>query len=119
VPVHRLCNDVLVQRERLKSKAVISAGYDPATLELELEFRSGHLYRYENVPASVYAWLLRIENKGGFVRRMIAGRYAERAVAPSERGASASQSKPESLEDTPSLEDTLRASLDRLLDPPA
>jgi hypothetical protein len=108
-----------VQRERLKSKAVISAGYDPATLELELEFRSGHLYRYENVPASVYAWLLRIENKGGFVRRMIAGRYAERAVASSERGGASQSTQPESPHDALSLEDKLRASLDRLLDPPA
>jgi hypothetical protein len=114
VPVRRLCNDTRVQRQRLTSRAVISAGYDPATGELELEFRSGHVYRYENVPASTYDWLLRIENKGGFVRRMIAGRYAERAVPPSERGAGASQCTPPE-----SLEDTLRASLDRLLDPPA
>jgi hypothetical protein len=102
-----------VERQRLKSKAVISAGYDPVTLELELEFRSGHVYRYENVPASLHAWLLRIENKGGFVRRMIAGRYAEQAVPASERGGARASTPPESLEDT------LRASLDRLLDPPA
>ena len=38
-----------MQRERLKSKAVISAGYDASARELELEFRSGHVYRYENV----------------------------------------------------------------------
>jgi hypothetical protein len=104
-----------VQRERLKSKAVISAGYDEATLELELEFRSGHVYRYEKVPPAVYAWLLRIENKGGFVRRMISGRYAERAVRAAERGdVPADGSRPPD-----SLEDTLRASLARLLDPPA
>jgi hypothetical protein len=103
-----------VQRERLKSRAVLSAGYDDSTQELELEFRSGHVYRYENVPAAVYAWLLRIANKGGYVRRMIVGRYAERAVPRSERGPAA----PEGGAPPSSLEDTLRASLDRLLEPP-
>jgi hypothetical protein len=103
-----------VQREALKSKAVISAGYDESTRELELEFRSGHVYRYEDVPAAVYAWLLRIENKGGYVRRMIVGRYVERAVPRSERGPEA----PEGGALPCSLEDTLRASLDRLLEPP-
>jgi hypothetical protein len=103
-----------VQRARLKSKAVISAGYDESTRELELEFRSGHVYRYENVPAAVYAWLLRIENKGGYVRRMIVGRYVERAVPRLERGPDA----PEGGVPPSSLEDALRASIDRLLEPP-
>lgn len=95
-----------MQRQRLASSAVISAGYDPKTGELELEFRSGHVYRYAGVPEAVYLWLERIENKGGFVRRMIAGRYPERAV-PSGAGAAAEPG-------APSLEEALRASLDRL-----
>jgi hypothetical protein len=102
-----------VQRKPLKSRAIISAGYDEVTGELELEFRSGHVYRYAGVPPAVYAWLLRIENKGGFVRRMISGRYGERAVSASERAAG------NGLPLAASLEDTLRASLDRLLKPPA
>jgi hypothetical protein len=104
-----------VQRRPLRSKALVSAGYDEATLELELEFRSGHVYRYAAVPATVYAWLQRIENKGGFVRRMISGRYVERAVPASER-----HDGPPGAEPPPdSLEDTLRASLDGLAKPPS
>jgi hypothetical protein len=98
-----------VERQRLKSNAILSAGYDPAAQELELEFRSGHVYRYENVPASVFAWLLRTENKGGYVRRMITGQYVERAVhAVREAG-----------EGSVSLEDALRASLERATKPKA
>jgi hypothetical protein len=119
-----------VQRQRLRSKAVISAGYDEATRELELEFRSGHVYRYENVPASVHAWLRRIQNKGGFVRRMIHGRYVERAVSSAEGAAhapareragegEAAEGTPRTAELEDSLEDTLRASLERLAKPPA
>ena len=101
-----------MRREPLKSNAIPSAGYDEQTLELELEFRSGHVYRYEGVPASVYTWLLRTENKGGFVRRMITGRYPERAMPRAGDGQSSS---------TPpdALEDTLRASLERLSKPHA
>lgn len=90
----------------MKSRAVVSAGYDAGKLELELEFRSGHLYRYADVPASVYAWLLRIENKGAFVRRMIQGRYVERAVPRS--------ALEHDFLQPDALEDTLRASLERL-----
>jgi hypothetical protein len=97
-----------VQRERLESKAVIAAGYDEATRELELEFRSGHVYRYEGVPASLYAWLLRTKNKGGFVRRMIAGRYGEQAVVAE---------PPPGAPPAPSLEDALLASLAQLSKP--
>lgn len=108
----QLCNHAPVQRERLKSNAIVSAGHDEHTLELELEFRSGHVYRYEGVPASVYAWLLRTPNKGGFVRRMITGRYVERAVPRAGHGAPSS---------TPAdaLEQTLRASLEQLAKPHA
>lgn len=85
---------------------MVSAGYDPQTRELELEFRSGHVYRYAGVPEAVYLWLERIENKGGFVRRMITGRYPERPVPA---GASAAAEP-----GAPSLEEALRASLERL-----
>jgi hypothetical protein len=89
---------------------VVSAGYDEHALELELEFRSGHVYRYERVPSSVYAWLLRVENKGGFVRRMIQGRYVERAMPRSAPGATPASGAPQ----PDALEDALRASLERL-----
>jgi hypothetical protein len=97
-----------MQREQLKSTAILSAGYDAAAQELELEFQSGHVYRYENVPASVHDWLLRTRNKGGFVRRMITGRYVERAVR-AEVGESALPGL--------SLEEALRASLERISKP--
>lgn len=69
-----------MQRSPLKSRALLSAGYDADGRVLELEFSSGHVYRYEDVPESVYAWLLRAPNKGVFVARHISGRYSERAV---------------------------------------
>lgn len=60
----------------LKSQAVASAGYDAETRTLEIEFSSGRIYRFSDVPASVYDWLLRVPNKGVYVTRSITGRYA-------------------------------------------
>jgi len=68
------------RRSRLASRAVVSAGYDAVSRELEVEFASGRVYRFEDVPESVYAWLLRAPSKGGYVARMINRRYAYRDV---------------------------------------
>ena len=70
-----------MQRLPVQSRALRSAGYDAESEELELEFQSGQVYRYERVPRSVYDWLLRTPNKGVFVSRQITGRYVERRVA--------------------------------------
>jgi KTSC domain-containing protein len=69
-----------VERITVESKAIISLGYDDEGQLLELEFRSGSVYRYQGVPRSVYEWLLRTPNKGVFVARQITGRYAFESV---------------------------------------
>lgn len=71
-----------MRRAPLQSRAVLSAGYDPVTKQLELEFKNGRIYRYREVPAGVYAFLLRTPSKGGYVNRMIQNRYAFDEVTP-------------------------------------
>ena len=88
-----------MQRSKLESRALASAGYDPATQTLEIEFSSGRVYEYTDVPESVYAWLLRTPGKGAYVSRMINGRYEYRDITVQ---------KPQQ---TLPLEDALRASL--------
>ena len=66
----------VMQRIPLKSRAIVSAGYDADTLQLEIEFRGGRTYRYRDVPSGVFDFLLRTPHKGGYVNRMIHGRYA-------------------------------------------
>ena len=65
-----------MERKALQSRAIVSAGYDPASRTLELEFASGRIYRYADVPAGTYEWLLRAQSKGGYFARMINERYA-------------------------------------------
>ncbi|HEX6242868.1 MAG TPA: KTSC domain-containing protein [Polyangiales bacterium] len=71
-----------MQRTPLNSRAVLAAGYDPATQTLELEFHNGRVYRYRDVPEGVYQFLLRTPSKGGYVNRMIQDRYAYEDVTP-------------------------------------
>jgi len=94
-----------MERLPLASRAVLSAGYDPATRTLELEFATGRIYQYQAVPPGTYEWLLRARSKGAFVSRMINDRYAFRDVTP----------PPESAQQD--LSEALRASL-RALEPP-
>ena len=70
-----------MERKALASKAVLSVGYDDATLVLEIEFNSGRVYQYADVPRGVYEWLLRTPSKGGYVARMVNDRYAYRDVS--------------------------------------
>jgi hypothetical protein len=71
-----------MHRVALRSRAIISAGYDAETQRLELEFRSGRVYRYSGVPQGVWDFLLRSASKGGYVNRMIDGHYAHEDITP-------------------------------------
>lgn len=71
-----------MQRTGLPSRSIRSAGYDAERQTLELEFSSGGVYEYFDVPASVYDWLLRVPNKGRYVTKMISNRYRFRIHAP-------------------------------------
>ena len=69
-----------MERKPLQSRAIASAGYDAETRTLELEFTSGRVYQYADVPPGTYEWLLRAPSKGGYFARMINDRHAYRDV---------------------------------------
>jgi hypothetical protein len=85
-----------MERSPLASSSVASVGYDDATQVLEIEFRSGRIYQFANVPRGVFDWLLRTPNKGSFVARMINGRYRYSDVTSEANGA-ASAPEPDIL----------------------
>jgi hypothetical protein len=91
-----------MNRVPLTSSALRSAGYDPATHTLELEFTSGRIYRYQGVPQGTYDWLLRTPSKGSYVARMINDRYPYRDIT------AGTSSEPQDLAQA------LRASLDAI-----
>ncbi len=87
-----------MDREAVASTVLKSVGYDPDTRTLEIEFPSGRVYRYLEVPAEVHAWLMRSPGKGSLFRRMIDGKYTFERVDHLDPNA-------------PSLMDALRASV--------
>lgn len=91
----------------VKSKGIRRVEYDAGARTLDVEFSSSKVYRYFDVPPSVYAWLERVESKGRFVNRLVKDKYRfERVDGPDEGG-------PDEGGEGTSLLDALRKSLDR------
>lgn len=57
------------------STSIAAVAYDEQSSVLEVEYISGRVYRYLDVPEQVFAWLLKARSKAGFVNRMIRDRY--------------------------------------------
>jgi hypothetical protein len=52
-----------------------SIGYDAEQHILELEFNSGKVYQYFEVPAQVYQDMMKNDSKGSYFRSVIDGAY--------------------------------------------
>jgi len=59
----------------VKSTGIRSVAYDADARTLDVEFSSSRVYRYFDVPPSVYEWLTRVESKGRFINRLVKDRY--------------------------------------------
>lgn len=64
-----------MRRSLVSSSAISSVGYDPKERVLELEFSSGGVYEYYEVPPEVYESLMSAESKGRFISEQIRGQY--------------------------------------------
>jgi len=48
------------------SSFIASVGYNPLNCQLELEFQSGSVYTYFNIPPTTYTALMNAESKGHY-----------------------------------------------------
>jgi hypothetical protein len=71
-----------MKRAKLDSTLVRSAGYDRATRTLELEFVSGAIYQYADVPHDDFQSLLEAPSKGRFFHDRIKRTFPCRRVEP-------------------------------------
>lgn len=55
------------------SSQLVSVGYDAATETLEIKFKNGHVYQYQNVPAKMHAELMAAESIGSYFIKHIKG----------------------------------------------
>jgi hypothetical protein len=67
-----------VKRRPIESSVLRSVGYSPQTAELEIEFRSGDVYRYYAVPPRVYRELIAADSPGAYFNRNISDRFPAR-----------------------------------------
>ena len=77
---HAMLHGYSMKRIAVDSSSVASVGYDRATFELEVEFRNGRSYRYQQVPAAAYRLLLQTQSIGEFVNEQIKPRFEAKEV---------------------------------------
>ena len=58
-------------RQRVLSSNLKSVGYDDTENILEIEFKSGSIYQYFDVPREIYDELMRAQSKGKYFWRWI------------------------------------------------
>ena len=63
-----------------QSSNVGSARYNPGDRQLEITFRSGGVYLYENVPREVFVELVNSDSPGKFVKIGIKNRFISKRV---------------------------------------
>ena len=62
-------------RDPVASSNTASIGYDPDSETLEVEFTSGSVYQYFNVPSGLYDQLMAAPSKGQFLNVYIRNGY--------------------------------------------
>ena len=64
-----------MNRQHVSSNNIRSIGYDLKSQTLEIEFHSGGIYQYFNVPKSTYDALMSASSHGSFFHRHIKDQF--------------------------------------------
>ncbi len=70
-----------MKRIRVISSDIASIGYDYENCILEIEFNSQSLYRYFNVPKSIYEELMHADSHGKYFHRNIRDIYPTQKIS--------------------------------------
>ena len=66
-----------MERQPISSSNIVSAGYDPATQTLELEFKNGVVWQYMNFPEFMWFEFLGAPSQGKYFQSQIRSRFAD------------------------------------------
>ena len=69
-----------IERVPVESSSLVSIGFAREAHVLEIEFRSGAIYRYLGVPQTVFDALKKAESKGRYFAQSIRGKYEFKRV---------------------------------------
>ena len=64
-----------IERAAVESSSLVSIGFAREARVLEIEFRSGAIYRYLAVPPKVFDGLKKAESKGRYFAQTIRGKF--------------------------------------------
>lgn len=64
-----------MKRAPVSSSNIDSVGYDPGSATLEIAFKGGGVYQYQNVPQGEYNGLMNASSKGSYFHANIRDRY--------------------------------------------
>jgi hypothetical protein len=79
-----------MERQEVESTTMRSVGYNQTKQILEIEFQSGMIYQYLDIPPAIYKELLEAESKGRYFNSEIRDTYEfVRVDRKGRRGASA------------------------------
>lgn len=67
-----------MRRNPVQSSNIKSIGYQPIQRKLEVEFKSGDVYRYKAVPRNVYRQMMASGSKGSFLHHHVKYKYPYR-----------------------------------------
>ncbi len=70
-----------MDRKAVNSSMLKSIGYDENTQTLELEFKSGEVWQYMDVPSDEFEGLMNAPSHGGYARQNIIEAYHETRVS--------------------------------------
>jgi len=76
--IHQIWKNICYEKNAMKRKFVSSstmksAGHDAGKRILEIEFTSGEVYRYFDVPVEIFSGLMNAESKGKYFNHYIGG----------------------------------------------
>jgi hypothetical protein len=69
-----------MNRETVQSRMIASFGYEAETSTLEVEFNSGAVWQYYEVPENVYYDMKNSDSFGKFFRANIKGQFTESQI---------------------------------------
>ena len=62
-----------MNRNNVKSSSIESIGFDPEAKVLEIEFKTGRVYRYREVPFEEYLKIMNAPSHGKYLNKNIEG----------------------------------------------
>ena len=65
-----------MKRNQIRSSMLLSAGYDPDNEIMELEFISGEVYQYLNVPVIHFTGFMNAVSHGEYFNQFIKDQYS-------------------------------------------